>query len=238
MRPTYRLVRSQASADEFHRRSVPDPAPRELWLLDVDRPALVLGSSQPDDLVDREACERAGVEVVRRRSGGGAVLLIPGEVVWLDVIVPRGAPGWSDDVHGPMRWFGGHLAAVVGERLPGSAVEVHHGAMVSTAWSSTVCFDGIGAGEVALDGSKLVGISQRRMRHAARLQCCWYSGYEPERLVALLAPRHRPPVDALSPVATLPVEDARAIPAAVVQRLAASPGGQTGSSGRPMGENG
>ena len=37
--------------------------------------------------VDLEACAGAGVEVVRRRSGGGAVLVEPGSVVWVDVLV-------------------------------------------------------------------------------------------------------------------------------------------------------
>ena len=63
--------------------------------------------------MDHEACERAGVAVVRRRSGGGAVLLVPGEVTWLDVIVPPGSAGWSDDAHVPMVWLGRHLAAVL-----------------------------------------------------------------------------------------------------------------------------
>ena len=63
----------------------------EIWVFDVERPALVLGSTQRPDIVDAEACRRAGVEVVRRRSGGGLVLLEPGNVVWFDVVVPRGA---------------------------------------------------------------------------------------------------------------------------------------------------
>ena len=90
---------------------LPDPAEPEVWLHEITAPALVLGSTQRDDVVDAAACERAGVEVVRRRSGGGAVLLLPDEVVWVDVIVPAGGAGWVDDVHRPMVWLGEHLAA-------------------------------------------------------------------------------------------------------------------------------
>ncbi len=132
------------------------------------------------------------------------MLLLPGEVTWIDVIVPAGSVGWSDDVHRPMVWLGHHLAAATAMLIdPGQEVTVHEGAMRSTESSSLVCFDGVGAGEVLVDGRKLVGISQRRTRHAARLQCCWYSTYDPARLVELLTPKLRPGLVGLAPVATV-----------------------------------
>ncbi|HSP30196.1 MAG TPA: hypothetical protein VLN74_16715, partial [Ilumatobacteraceae bacterium] len=82
------------------------------------------------------------------------------------------------------------------------------------------CFDGVGAGEVVVGGHKLVGMSQRRTRHAARLQCCWYTTYEPARLVELLAPTQRPTLDDLAPVATVPAAVADSIVAALVALLA------------------
>lgn len=219
----YSLERSSASAAEFHARSVPTPPGREIWWHDVTGRALVLGSSQGDDIVDAVACAQAGVDVVRRRSGGGAVLLVPGAVEWIDVIVARDSAGWTDDVHASMRWLGRHLAEVLTADLglDPARVEVHEGPMVTTPWSSTVCFDGLGAGEVLLDGAKLVGISQRRTRDAARLQCCWYSATDPGLLVSLLAADHRPPVDALRPVATLPGDLAAALPGHLARRLPA-----------------
>ena len=218
---SYRLVRSAATAADFHARVVPDPAAMEIWWHDITSPALVLGSTQSADVVDHQACRRAGVEVVRRRSGGGAVLLVPGAVTWIDVIVPADSPGWADDIHAPMVWLGGHVADVLGELLGDRTISVHEGPMMSTAWSSTVCFDGLGAGEVLLDGVKLVGISQRRTRHAARLQCCWYGEYGPAALVDLLDSAHRPSVADLQPVATLSPSIADAIPAALAARLTA-----------------
>lgn len=216
----YRLTRSSAPASDFHARSVPEPAAPEIWRHDVTSPALVLGSSQRDSVVDVEACRRADIEVVRRRSGGGAVLLRPGEVTWIDVIVPAGTAGWADDIHAPMVWLGRHLAEVIDGLFAGAGeIGVHEGAMKTTSWSSLVCFDGLGSGEVTLAGRKLVGMSQRRTRHAARLQCCWYSSYRPEALVALLSPDARPRVVDLAPVATVPHEIADAIPAALLDRL-------------------
>jgi lipoate-protein ligase A len=191
---------------------VPVPASREIWRHDITAPALVLGSTQDPSVVDIEACRRAGVEVVRRRSGGGAVLLVPGEVTWLDVIVPAATPGWSDDVHGPMVWLGNGLAGAIARATGIDDLVVHDAAMRSSPWSRLICFDGLGAGEVLLGGRKLVGISQRRTRDVARLQCCWYSEYDPQRLVALLDPgAGRPAVADLAPVATLPSGSADAI---------------------------
>lgn len=219
MTSRYRIERSTSSAAEFHARPVPDPAEPVIWWHEVTAPALVLGSTQPDSVVDAEACRAAGVDVVRRRSGGGAVLLRPGEVTWIDVVVPRGAPGWADDVHAPMVWLGAHLAAAIRELLADRTIDVHEGPMVSTDWSRLVCFDGFGAGEVLVDGRKLVGISQRRTRQAARLQCCWYSVHDPADLVELLVASVRPPVDRLQPVATVPADVAAAIPVALAARL-------------------
>ena len=217
---SYRLIRSSSTASEFHARSVPEPAACEIWQHDITSPALVLGSTQDASIVDVDACRRAGVDVVRRRSGGGAVLLRPGEVVWVDVIVPAGSVGWSVDVHAPMVWLGRHLLGALSALMaPATDLVVHDGAMRSTAWSSLVCFDGVGAGEVLVDGRKLIGISQRRTRNAARLQCCWYSHYEPAELVGLLDPTVRPsPVD-LAPVATLPRGVAVAAVDALAERL-------------------
>src|SRR5215211_1485063 len=87
---TWTVSRLSGPAGELHALELPSPPSRHLWLLDATGPALVLGSAQADSTVDRAACDRARVDVVRRRSGGGAVLLVPGEALWIDVILPAG----------------------------------------------------------------------------------------------------------------------------------------------------
>ena len=50
--------------------------------MEASGPAVVLGSTQPEATVDAGAAAAAGLDVVRRRSGGGAVLaLTPAERV-------------------------------------------------------------------------------------------------------------------------------------------------------------
>ena len=184
----------RGSAAELHGLEVPADGRRRIWLLEATRPAAVLGSTQPDDVVDEAQASRAGVDVVRRRSGGGAVWVAPGDPVWVDVVVPRGDPLWHDDVATAFQPIGqAWQAALRGVGLPGAVV--HPGPMVRTRWSDLVCFAGRGPGEVFLGDAKVVGMSQRRTREAARFQCAVPRRWDPEPLRAVL--RDPPPVGAL-----------------------------------------
>jgi lipoate---protein ligase len=152
---------------------------RAVWIHDIDRPALVLGSSQAETVVRREAL--GDIELVRRRSGGGAVLLVPKEVLWLDVLLPAGDPLWHDDIGRASHWLGQVWATALGGH-----VDVHRGALVRSRFSPLVCFAGLGPGEVLLDGRKVVGVSQRRTRTGARFQCAAYSAFDAVAIAALL----------------------------------------------------
>lgn len=171
---SWAVHRARGSAADFHQRDL--PSERGLWLFEVERPTVVLGSRQVRvDVADGD------VEVVRRRSGGGAVYLEPRRVLWVDVVLPRTDPLWDDDVGRAAHWLGAVWGAAVG----GDAV-VHRGPMVSTQWSDDICFAGLGPGEVTVAGRKVVGISQRRTRDAARFQCVAYERWDPHPLVDLL----------------------------------------------------
>jgi lipoate-protein ligase A len=161
-----------------------------VWVFEVDTPALVLGSSQPEGHVDLPGARSAGIEVVRRRSGGGAVLLLPGEIVWVDVIVPAASPLWVTDVVRSAWWLGDvwtdALSSVAPSSSPTGSRHVHRGRLVESAWSRHVCFAGIGPGEVIEGGAKLVGVSQRRTRLHARFQCALHRHWQPETMAGLL----------------------------------------------------
>ncbi len=194
------------SPAHHHSLAVPSPSAAELWVLDADCSALVLGSRQSIAVADAEACRRAGVDVVRRRSGGGAVLVEPEAMTWVDVIVPSGDDRWTDDVVASMRWCGEQwlrALAAIGADGAGT-LEVCTSSMPQTDVSDLVCFGGLAAGEVTSGGAKLVGISQRRTRQAARFQCAVHHTWRPRRLLALLAaPRPTPEVLEALPVAVV-----------------------------------
>ena len=135
----------------------------------VERHALVLGSAQGLAVADVQAAEDAGVELVRRRSGGGAVLLQPARQVWVDFFVPAGDSLWSDDVGEAVAWVGQLWSSVVGSLISEPAA-AHGGRLVADRWGRLACFAGRGPGEVFVSERKLVGVSQRRNRQRARIQ--------------------------------------------------------------------
>lgn len=181
---TWRLVERRGSAADLHDR--PLVAERTVEVLAVERPSVVLGSTQRADDVDADTAEALGVEVARRRSGGGAVLLLPEGGVWVDVTIPSSDPLWDDDVGRAFHWVGRAWADAVRslDVLPGASV--HTGPPVVNEWSRRVCFAGVGAGEVVLGHRKVVGISQRRTRDAARFQCAAVRRWDPVPLLGLL----------------------------------------------------
>jgi lipoate---protein ligase len=157
-----------------------------VWVLEPTGAALVLGSTQSLDLVDRDAAAAAGVAVVRRRSGGGVVLVVPAEMAWVDVIVPAGDALWDDDVGRAAHWLGRAWQAALSD-LGIAPTAVHQGPLACGPLGRLVCFATVGAGEVTLpDQRKLVGVSQRRTRAAARFQCAAYRRWDPGSLADLL----------------------------------------------------
>ena len=154
---------------EFH--GMEHPGGREAWLHcwgDKDRGALVLGSSQPEELVDAEMLRSRRLDLVKRQSGGGAVLVVPEALVWIDVFIPRDDPLWEADVGKSALWLGKVWQATLLEF--GISAEVHQGPYQPGHWGELICFAGRAAGEVFVDDKKSVGISQRRTRQGARFQ--------------------------------------------------------------------
>ena len=163
------VIEERGTAADLHDGRLLIPDRRLLRVASAVGPALVLGSTQVADGLDLDLAAALGVEVARRRSGGGAVLVWPGHQVWLDVGVPRSDPLWDVDVGRSAGWLGEVMAAaLVG--LGAAGATAHVGPMVSTAWSNQVCFAGRASGEVLVGGRKVVGTSQRRTRSGAVFQ--------------------------------------------------------------------
>lgn len=175
----------RGTAALFHGREVDRDAGHAAWFLDATGTALVLGSTQAGSDVAPEARSR-DLAVVRRRSGGGAVLVGHGDSTWLDLVVPRQSPLWDDDVGRAMHWVGDLWARALTDL--GVGATVHRGALRAGEWSRRICFAGVGPGEVLDDaGRKVVGVSQRRTRVAARFQTIAYHRSPWSETVASLA---------------------------------------------------
>ena len=124
------------------------------------------------------------------------MLLWPDEFVWLDLEIPATDELWNNDIGHSMWWVGEFWRAMLAGSEPRAAV--YRGRMQRTRWSTDVCFAGTGPGEVLVDTAKLVGISQRRTREAARFQTMVHLRWRPEVVASLVA--DKPPIADLVPI--------------------------------------
>lgn len=173
------LARSLALLDELVER----PVPALRWYR-ADTPALVLGRGQQDPV-------GAGLVVVRRGSGGGAVLM-DADLLSLDVLLPAAHPLAGQDL-GRAYLVVGHAWRRAMEDLGVTDLAVHEGAGTARRLGSerervlaSVCFATCGRGEVLAGGRKLVGLAQRRRRAGTLVQCGLLLRWRPAPLLAAL----------------------------------------------------
>lgn len=130
-----------------------------MYVARTERPTLVLGGSQASDVLDPQRITRTPVR--RRRGGGGLVLLRP-EDLWVDWWIPHHDERWNYDVHVSSLRVGQWWASVLSEQIRG--VHVHEGPLEGEDAHRVVCFAGRGPGEVFVDDRKAVGVTQWRVR--------------------------------------------------------------------------
>lgn len=205
-----------ADAQSLHSAELPPT--RGVWLMTPTKPALVLGSAQPESDLDNAFCASRGVDVARRRSGGGAVLVDPVASVWIDVVIPRSDVQWIDDVGRAMHFVGRAWCDLVAD-LGMNDVFVNEGPHVANDWSRRLCVAGRGTGEVfTAAGAKVVGISQRRTRGFARFQCIAYFTWDVEVHLGAIPTLRNDSSRVAGLVAVIPPIE----PDAIARRLAAA----------------
>ena len=183
--PSWEVVRHRESAREFHAREVP-------------------AASERCGCASRLARRWCSAARNGRRSSTATPLLV---VVWRSCGAAAGegqcssCPAICSGSTSPSRRDD---AAVAGRRrsgvplarrgLAGSAGGARRDddgpsrRLGRSPWSDVVCFAGLGPGEVRNQaGAKVVGMSQRRTREAARFQCAALARWDPKALVDLLA---------------------------------------------------
>jgi len=188
-RAGWALERRAGTAQELHDLDLDGDVGRLLRWNQVEDAALVVGSAQPAASIDPSGVEAAGLSLARRRSGGGAVLLVPGAQVWVDVFLPAGDEWWCDDVDRSAWWLGEVWVATLESLQPEltGRLRVHRSPSSDPTSGRVACFASVGPGEVVLDDRKLVGISQRRTRRWARFQCVVHLRWDADPILSSLS---------------------------------------------------
>ena len=132
-------------------------------------PTISVGYGQPLDVrIDLGTAARMGIGLVRRPTGGSAILHEgPDLEVTYSVVAAAGDFAGADDLLGSYRWIGAALAAGL-SRL-GAPVDMVPVQPSDPSAMPAFCFARTGSYELEVGGRKLVGSAQRR-RGAGFLQ--------------------------------------------------------------------
>jgi lipoate-protein ligase A len=159
--------------------------PITLRLYSWRRPTVSVGYMQkPAEILDLDACRAAGVDVVRRPTGGRAIL--HAEEITYALVASTGEPRFGTRL--------GAAHAVIGECLAAGLAELGVAAVLSGggrdpggALGRQPCFASTARAEIVVDGRKLVGSAQRRRAHAFLQHGSLLVGPAHERLADFLA---------------------------------------------------
>ena len=155
------------------------PGTQRWWI--ASSPAVVVGLAQHlrvGTIVDLERCQRAAVDVVSRRAGGGALLLDDAVVCGAVSVPTRWLP---HDVTDSYRCLSQRLVraltelGIAGRRLEVAEARADTAALraAGDATSSgllNTCYGQLSPHEIVVDGRKLVGLAQIRRRDASLFQ--------------------------------------------------------------------
>jgi lipoate-protein ligase A len=181
--PVRQLALSEAVLDEVGRNGGPPTLRIYGWPGSV----MLLGAGQPSSSVDQTACDRFGIPLLRRMSGGTAVLHDE-NTISLQLTLPAEHPLVSDDIHRNFRWFSEFLITAL-ERLG-----------IAASWTPLerarteqappglegACYSTLAPYEIEVNGHKLIGHGQMRRVRATALQAMVYRVFDPHRTVQLL----------------------------------------------------
>ena len=143
--------------------------------------ALSLGRGQvASEAHDGAALARLGIDLVRRPTGGDAVLHEHERTVALAGSLRR--PPFPGGILDTYRRFASAVCAALG-RL-GVEAEATAPSSASAGRRGSVCFETLGAHEIAAAGRKIAGFAQRRRRNAFLLHGSLPIRLDPARLAA------------------------------------------------------
>ncbi|MFP5502167.1 MAG: biotin/lipoate A/B protein ligase family protein [Candidatus Sericytochromatia bacterium] len=179
-----------------------------------EKPTLSLGYAQRTDALDLAACDREGLEVVRRPTGGRAVLHAD------DFTYMIAADGLPEGVSASYRYLAGALSRALG-RL---GLEAQLVAGPAGQGRSPACFASATAADLCAQDRKLIGSAQVRRGGAVLQHGSLYMRY-PRALADLaLGEGHPAPNDLQAALGTAPTWEA--IRAAFLEGFQAYFGGE------------
>ena len=145
-------------------------------------PTISLGYGQRlDGRIDAQAAEAMGLGLVRRATGGSAILHEgPDLEITYSVAAAAGDFAGASDLLETYRWIGAGLLS--GLRALGAPVEMVPVQPSDPAAMPVFCFARTGSFELEVDGRKLVGSAQRRQGPAFLQHGAIMLGAEPTRL--------------------------------------------------------
>lgn len=167
---TWRVIRTSAASgawnmalDEAILEAVGSgEAPSTLRLYAWQPPCLSLGYAQPIADVDRQALHQFGWQIVRRPTGGRAILHT--DELTYSVIAPHHEPRVAGDILESYRRLSqGLLLALRELGLPAKA-EKEYSLPAGIQPKGAVCFEVPSNYEITIDGKKLIGSAQARRR--------------------------------------------------------------------------
>jgi len=168
-----RMLEEQAVISDHLKSGITQP---QLLLWQYDTPAIIMGCSQRPDEGQQQRAEQAGLPIMRRGSGGGAVLAGP----WMlsaTLLIPVEHPVATLNLIELFRWLEPlWLKALIDSGVPCKGVDkamIEESKVISkqhgVEWA---CYASLSHGEVVSpDGRKLVGLAQIRKRKGIALVC-------------------------------------------------------------------
>jgi lipoate-protein ligase A len=178
-------MRGDAELLEAHTDDTPVTLRLYTWI----RPTVSVGFMQkPEELLDLDACSAGGIDVVRRPTGGRAIL--HWEEITYAVVASARDGRFGTNLASAHDVIGECLAAALG-RLGIAAELSRPGRDPRRLGLRQPCFASTGRSELLVGGRKLVGSAQRRRAHAFLQHGSLLIGPAHEGLVDLLRDARR-----------------------------------------------
>ena len=177
------LALNEAIIDEVGRNFAPPTLRLYSWLGE----SMILGAGQRAEEIDLAVCRAHGIALLRRISGGTAVLHHE-KTISFQLTFPSTHPFIAEDVHVNYRRFAELIVAVLAQLEIVSTwtpLDVARNDRPPDGLAS-VCFSSLAPYEITARGRKLVGLAQVKRGRATSLQGMIYQSFEAAKSVQLL----------------------------------------------------